>query len=98
MATDTNSKSENSAWGGDGGDGQYLAIGISIGLPFGVVLSLLLDNWAFLGAGLAIGIAIGVSLDAARKDKGTAQEDGGPGAAPSDGTAPDGPPRLHGDN
>lgn len=98
MATDKDSKSQNSAWGGNGGDGQNLAIGISIGLSLGVALSLVLDNWAFMGAGLAIGVAIGVSLDAAKKDKGTSETDAAPGPSPSNGGSLDDEPRPDGNN
>ncbi|GGE95338.1 hypothetical protein [Mycetocola zhadangensis] len=93
MATDKNSKPSDSAWGGDGGDGKFLAIGIALGLSFGVALSVAMDNWAFLGAGLAIGVAIGVSLDAAQKDKGAAKPGDDSGEAPEVGDAPDAPPR-----
>ncbi|MBD8062345.1 TIGR03750 family conjugal transfer protein [Oceanitalea stevensii] len=36
-----------------------MAIGIALGLPVGVVLSLLLDNWALIGVGVAFGAAFG---------------------------------------
>lgn len=37
-----------------------VALGIALGLPFGVVLSLLLDNWGMIGVGMAVGVAFGV--------------------------------------
>ncbi|MFU8947508.1 hypothetical protein ACLRGF_12340 [Mycetocola zhadangensis] len=89
MATNKNSQSGKSAWGGDGGDGQYLALGISLGLSVGVALSLVLVNWAFMGAGLAIGVAIGVSLDASKKEKTEGQMNGGD-ARSSDGAGDSG--------
>ncbi|QCW52069.1 DUF4337 domain-containing protein [Nocardioides dongxiaopingii] len=33
-----------------------LALGVAFGAPIGVVLSLLLDNWALLGVGIALGL------------------------------------------
>ncbi|WP_137294023.1 hypothetical protein [Nocardioides dongxiaopingii] len=33
-----------------------LALGVALGAPIGVVLSLLLDNWALLGVGIALGL------------------------------------------
>ncbi|PYG02348.1 hypothetical protein SAMN05216184_101821 [Georgenia satyanarayanai] len=40
-------------------DDNRLAIGVALGVPVGVVLSLLLDNWAFIGVGIALGAAFG---------------------------------------
>lgn len=36
-----------------------IAIGIALGLPFGVALSLLLDNWGLVGVGLMLGLVFG---------------------------------------
>lgn len=36
-----------------------MAIGIALGLPVGVALSLLLDSWAMIGVGVAFGAAFG---------------------------------------
>ncbi|WP_454083581.1 hypothetical protein [Georgenia sp. Marseille-Q6866] len=36
-----------------------MAIGITLGLPVGVALSLILDNWAMIGVGVAFGAAFG---------------------------------------
>jgi hypothetical protein len=47
---------------GDGGDGQHnrMATGIALGIPFGVLLSLLLDNWGMVGVGVALGVSFGL--------------------------------------
>lgn len=37
-----------------------LALGLAFGTPFGVLLSLLTDNWGLLGVGIALGVAFGV--------------------------------------
>ena len=34
-----------------------IAMGVSLGLAFGVALSLIFDSWALLGVGLALGLA-----------------------------------------
>ena len=39
--------------------GDRLAMGVAMGVPVGVVLSLLLDNWGMLGVGIALGAAFG---------------------------------------
>ncbi|WP_134766546.1 hypothetical protein [Nocardioides sp. 1609] len=36
-----------------------LALGVALGTPLGVVLSLLLDSWAMLGVGIALGLVWG---------------------------------------
>ena len=36
-----------------------MAMGMSLGIPFGVLLSLLADNWGLLGVGIALGAAFG---------------------------------------
>ena len=60
MATDKKAKH---------GDNYYLSLGISFGLLLGVGISLVLDNWAFIGAGMAFGVAIGVALDVSTKNE-----------------------------
>ena len=46
----------------DDADGQQnrMAIGIALGIPFGVVISLLLDNWGMVGVGVALGVSFGL--------------------------------------
>lgn len=46
----------------DDADGQQnrMALGIALGIPFGVVLSLLLDNWGMVGVGVALGVSFGL--------------------------------------
>lgn len=36
-----------------------MAIGVALGVPVGVALSLVLDNWAMIGVGIALGAAFG---------------------------------------
>lgn len=43
----------------DDASANRLAVGIALGIPFGVALSLVLDNWAFVGVGVAFGVAFG---------------------------------------
>ena len=38
-----------------------MALGIALGTPLGVALSLLLDNWGMLGFGIALGVAFGAN-------------------------------------
>lgn len=53
---------------------HWMALGMAaIGLPLGVVFGLALGNIAFLGIGLPIGLAIGMSLGA-EKDKKVKEE------------------------
>ncbi len=40
-------------------DDNHMAIGIALGVPFGVVLSLLMGSWAMVGVGIALGAAFG---------------------------------------
>ena len=42
--------------------GQGMAIGIGLFLPFGVLISILTDNFAFIGVGLPIGVAVGIAI------------------------------------
>lgn len=44
----------------DGDSDNRIAVGIALGLPIGVALSLMLDNWAMVGVGIALGAAVGV--------------------------------------
>jgi hypothetical protein len=44
-----------------------MAMGIALGTPLGVVLSLLLDNWGMLGVGIALGAAFGAIPSARRR-------------------------------
>jgi hypothetical protein len=52
----------------------YMALGIGIGLPFGVAFSQLLGQIAYIGIGLPIGVGIGLSigskLDTKAKEEG----------------------------
>lgn len=41
---------------------QYMAIGVSLGLCFGVALGAAMHNMGFIGIGLPLGVAIGVAL------------------------------------
>lgn len=53
----------------------WMALGMSIfGLPFGLVFSVALDNYGFIGIGLPIGMAIGMSYGITLDKK--AQKDG----------------------
>ena len=54
--------------------GYYQAAWMSIGMaafgvPFGMIFSMALDNFAFLGIGLPIGISIGIAIGAAKDKK-----------------------------
>ena len=42
--------------------GQGMAIGMVLFLPVGLILSILIDNFAFIGVGLPIGVAVGVAI------------------------------------
>ena len=54
---------------------QWMVLGMIIfGLPFGLMYSLALDNFAFFGIGLPIGMPIGLALGAAKDKK--AKEEG----------------------
>lgn len=48
-----------------------LAIGLALGLTFGVVASVVVDNWGLIGAGLCIGVALGLGVDFSGKKKHT---------------------------
>ena len=47
-----------------------IALGIALGMPFGALLSLLLDNWAFVGIGLALGVGFGAAFTDWGEDEG----------------------------
>jgi hypothetical protein len=48
---------------------QWMSLGMSLfGLPWGVVLSIITNNWAFVGIGLPFGMGIGI-LVGSKKDK-----------------------------
>ena len=51
--------------------------GMAVGIPFGVVLSLLVDSWAMVG----VGVALGVSFRLLPSSKGTTSEDAGTSGA-----------------
>lgn len=38
-----------------------LALGMAVGLPIGVALAILFDQWAYLGVGIALGAALGAT-------------------------------------
>ena len=59
-----------------GGEDQHsrMAMGMAFGVPIGVVVSLLLDSWAFIGVGIALGAAFG----AIPSSKEQPSEDGAP--------------------
>tara|TARA_Y100001949_G_scaffold148932_1_gene133404 strand:- start:643 stop:1104 length:462 start_codon:yes stop_codon:yes gene_type:complete len=47
----------------------YLAIGMSFGVPLGVVFSSALDNMAFVGIGIPIGMTIGIVIGSQMDEK-----------------------------
>ena len=42
--------------------GQGMAIGTVLFMPFGLIISILTDNSAFIGVGLPLGVAVGVAI------------------------------------
>ncbi len=42
--------------------GQGMAIGMVMFIPFGIILSILIGNFAFIGMGLPLGVAVGVAI------------------------------------
>lgn len=42
--------------------GQGMAIGMVLFLPFGLIITILTDNSAFIGVGLPIGVAVGAAI------------------------------------
>ena len=51
-------------------EGHFLAIGIALGIPFGLVFATTLDNPGLIGIGLPFGLAIGLALEAKYKKEG----------------------------
>jgi len=48
---------------------QWLAIGMTVfGMPFGLIFSFSLDNFAYIGVGLPVGMSIGIAIGI-QKDK-----------------------------
>ena len=47
--------------------GYFIAIGISIGIIFGTVLAVSLNNMGLIGHGFLIGLAVGVALEGKHK-------------------------------
>lgn len=47
-------------------DQRGIGSGAAVGLVLGVVLSLLLDEWAFLAIGIALGPGAGIAIGKAR--------------------------------
>lgn len=41
---------------------QGMAIGMVLFMPFGIILSMATDNFAFIGVGVPIGVAVGVAI------------------------------------
>jgi len=54
--------------------GYYVMIGILMGFPMGIALSLALGNFAFVGTGIAIGLPIGIALEEKAKKEGKVRE------------------------
>ena len=51
---------------------SYTALGLAIGLIFGGIVGLIIDNMIiFAGGGLVLGFAIGAALDSRRKEDDT---------------------------
>ena len=68
-------------------EGRFIAIGLSLGLCFGVVIGLLLDNIALIGFGSVIGLGLGVALSQAKKNERTDdRDDDATGDSRSDGS------------
>ena len=51
-------------------EGHFLAIGLALGIPFGLVFATTLDNPGFIAIGLPFGLAIGLALEAKYKKEG----------------------------
>jgi hypothetical protein len=49
--------------------GVGIAIGMGFGVPYGVVLSAAVDNFAFLGVGVAVGVGMGVAIGTALNER-----------------------------
>lgn len=70
---DQNDQDQSEQSEGDQSQSDRIAIGIALGLPLGVSLSIVMDNWALLGVGLVMGLTFGVV------DWGNSNDDEGPG-------------------
>jgi hypothetical protein len=46
--------------------GRGMAIGMVLFTPFGLVISMLTDNLAFIGVGVPVGVAVGVAIGKSR--------------------------------
>ena len=42
--------------------GQGMAIGMVLFIPFGIILSILIGNFAFIGMGIPLGVSVGVAI------------------------------------
>ena len=51
-------------------EGYFLAIGLALGMPFGLIFVITLDNPGFIGMGIPFGLAIGLALEAKYKKEG----------------------------
>jgi len=48
----------------------FIEVGIALGIPFGIILAILLDNPGFIGTGLPIGLAVGLAFEKKYKKEG----------------------------
>jgi len=51
-------------------EGHFLAIGLALGIPFGIVFATILDNPGFIAMGMPFGLAVGLALEAKYKKEG----------------------------
>ena len=51
-------------------EGYFLAIGLALGIPFGLVFATSLENPGFIALGLPFGLAMGLALEAKYKKEG----------------------------
>jgi polyferredoxin len=51
-------------------EGHFLAIGMALGIPLGMVFATALENPGFIGIGLPFGLATGLALEAKYKKEG----------------------------
>jgi hypothetical protein len=42
--------------------GQGMAIGMALFIPVGIIFSIFIDSFAFIGMGLPLGVAVGVAI------------------------------------
>ncbi len=61
----------------DDGRDKRMAAGLGLGVALGVVLSLILDNWGYMGVGVAVGLVLygGMPLFGRRKDPSADSDD-----------------------